>query len=57
MTHSREKLATDHQIDQNSLLEQERVHLILLTEVERGLDDVEAGRTIPISEWRKKLKK
>jgi hypothetical protein len=57
MTNSREELATDHQLDQSSLLEQEHVQRSLLTDVERGLDDVEAGRTIPIGELRNKLGK
>lgn len=33
-------------------LERERIHLTLLAEASRGLDDVEAGRTVSLSAFR-----
>jgi antitoxin (DNA-binding transcriptional repressor) of toxin-antitoxin stability system len=35
-------------------LEREHAHLILLDEAERGLDDIDAGRTISVEEFRAK---
>jgi antitoxin (DNA-binding transcriptional repressor) of toxin-antitoxin stability system len=42
-------------LDHYHKLEREHIHLALLGEVERGLDDVEAGRTIEAAELRKKF--
>lgn len=36
-------------------LESEHIHLTLLDEAERGLTDVEAGRTLSVEELREKL--
>lgn len=44
-------------LDHYHRLEREHIHLSLLAEVELGLEDVEAGRTITAGELRKKLGK
>jgi hypothetical protein len=44
-------------IEPHQLLEHERIQLSLLAEVDRGLEDVHAGRTIRASEFSKKLRK
>ena len=42
-------------LDHYHRLEREHLHLSLVDEAERALDDVEAGRTIEAAELRKKL--
>ena len=42
-------------LDHYHRLEREHIHLSLVDEAERALDDVEAGRTIKVAELRKKL--
>jgi predicted transcriptional regulator len=44
-------------LDYYHALEAEHANLVLLDEVERGLADVAAGRTIPAKELRRKLRR
>ncbi|XXU01949.1 type II toxin-antitoxin system Phd/YefM family antitoxin [Sorangium sp. So ce834] len=47
-------LVDARRLDHYHRLEREHVHLTLLDEAERGLDDLEAGRTLSVEELREK---
>lgn len=44
-------------LDHYHRLEREHIHLVLLDEAARGLDDVEAGRTMSVAELARRLKR
>lgn len=43
-------------LDHYHRLERARIHLLLLEDIAKGLDDVEAGRTVPAEEAMKQLR-
>ncbi|WP_437802987.1 type II toxin-antitoxin system Phd/YefM family antitoxin [Sorangium sp. So ce693] len=47
-------LVDARRLDHYHRLEREHIHLTLLEEVDRGLDDIEAGRTMSVEELRAK---
>jgi len=47
-------LVDARRLDHYHQLESDRIHLDLLDEAERGLDDVDAGRTLSVAELRAK---
>jgi antitoxin (DNA-binding transcriptional repressor) of toxin-antitoxin stability system len=49
-------LVDARRLDHYHRLEREHIHLILLDEVAKGLDDIEAGRTLSVAKLRAKYK-
>ncbi|WP_437900544.1 type II toxin-antitoxin system prevent-host-death family antitoxin [Sorangium sp. So ce124] len=47
-------LVDARRLDHYHRLEREHIHLTLLEEVDRGVDDIEAGRTLSVEELRAK---
>lgn len=50
-------LVDARRLDHYHRLEREHIHLVLLQEASRGLDDVEAGQFLSVTETRAKYKK
>ncbi|MDC0681670.1 type II toxin-antitoxin system Phd/YefM family antitoxin [Sorangium atrum] len=50
-------LVDARRLDHYHRLEREHIHLTLLEEVDRGLDDIEAGRTMSVEELRAKYRR
>jgi prevent-host-death family protein len=50
-------LIDSRRLDHYHQLEREHIHLELLTQASRGLDDIAAGRTFPVAQLRGRLRK